>query len=89
MYYIAGGVLTVAYLGAGSAWMLLPRRGRDVVLGGLAVATIAAVVTVLLAPVDVPGLAAAHSGEPPKNGDMNTLPGGVSPTGGAMSFRIG
>src|SRR5439155_2931248 len=23
-YYLAGGVLTVAYLGAGSAWMLLP-----------------------------------------------------------------
>jgi hypothetical protein len=67
-YYIAGGVLTVAYLGAGSAWMLLPRRGRDVLLGGLAVATVAAVVTVLLAPVDVAGLAAAHSGQPPKNG---------------------
>jgi len=68
VYYIAGGVLTVAYLGAGSAWMLLPRRGRDILLGGLAVATIAAVVTVLLAPVDVAGLAAAHSGQPPKNG---------------------
>ena len=68
VYYIAGGVLTVAYLGAGSAWMLLPRRGRDLVLGGLAVATIAAIVTVVLAPVDVPGLAAAHSGQPPKNG---------------------
>ena len=68
VYYIAGGVLTVAYLGAGSAWMLLPRGGRDVLLGGLAVATVAAVVTVVLAPVDVPGLAAAHSGQPPKNG---------------------
>jgi cbb3-type cytochrome oxidase subunit 1 len=67
-YYIAGGVLTVAYLGAGSAWMLLPRRARDVLLGGLAVATVAAVVTVVLAPVDLPGLAAAHSGQPPKNG---------------------
>jgi hypothetical protein len=68
LYYIAGGVLTVAYLGAGSAWMLLPRRGRDLLLGGLAVATIAAIVTVVLAPVDVLGLAAAHSGQPPKNG---------------------
>jgi hypothetical protein len=67
-YYIAGGVLTVAYLGAGSAWMLLPRRGRDVLLGGLAVATVAAVATVVLAPVDVVGLAAAQSGQPPKNG---------------------
>jgi cbb3-type cytochrome oxidase subunit 1 len=67
-YYLGGGVLTVAYLGAGSAWLLLPRRGRDVLLGGLAVATVAAIVTVLLAPVDVAGLAAAHSGQPPKNG---------------------
>ncbi len=67
-YYVAGGVLTVAYLGAGSAWMLLPRRGRDVLLGGLAVATVAAIVTVVLAPVDVAGLGAAQSGQPPKNG---------------------
>ena len=28
-YYLAGGVLTVGYLGAGSAWLLLPRRARD------------------------------------------------------------
>jgi hypothetical protein len=67
VYYIAGGVLTVAYLGAGSAWMLLPRRGRDILMGGLAVATIAAVLTVLLAPVDVHGLAATQSGRPPAN----------------------
>jgi hypothetical protein len=67
-YYIAGGVLTVAYLGAGSAWMLLPRRGRDFLIGGLAVATVAAIATVLLAPVDVLGLAATHNGQPPKNG---------------------
>ncbi|MGZ4314588.1 MAG: hypothetical protein ACXVRS_02020 [Gaiellaceae bacterium] len=68
LYYIAGGVLTVAYLGAGSAWMLLPRRGRDLLVGGLAVATVAAITAVLLAPVDVHGLAAAHSGQPPANG---------------------
>jgi hypothetical protein len=68
LYYIAGGVLTVAYLGAGSAWMLLPRRGRDILLGGLAVATVAAITTVLLAPVDAHGLAATHSGQPPANG---------------------
>ncbi|MGB8004458.1 MAG: hypothetical protein WCF27_09390 [Gaiellaceae bacterium] len=68
LYYLAGGVLTVAYLGSGSAWLLLPRRGRDVLLGALVVATAAAIVTVLLAPVDVAGLAAAHRGEPPANG---------------------
>jgi hypothetical protein len=66
-YYLAGGVLTVVYLGTGSAWMLLPRRARDALLGALVVATIVAVVSVLLAPVDVGRLAAAPSGEPPAN----------------------
>ena len=41
-YYLAGGVLTVAYLGAGSAWLLLPSRAATGSLGGLAVATAAA-----------------------------------------------
>src|SRR5439155_20716562 len=41
-YYLTGGVLTVEYLGAGSAWLLLPRRGRDVLVGALAVATVCA-----------------------------------------------
>jgi hypothetical protein len=68
LYYLAGGVLTVAFLGSGSAWLLLPRRGRDVLLGALVAASAAAAVTVLLAPVDVQVLAAAASGEPPANG---------------------
>jgi hypothetical protein len=66
-YYLAGGVLTVVYLGSGSAWMLLPRRARDALLGALVVATIVAAVSVLLAPVDAGRLAAAPSGEPPAN----------------------
>ena len=37
-YYVCGGILTVSYLGAGSAWLLLPRRARDVMLGVLLVA---------------------------------------------------
>jgi len=69
-YYLAGGVLTVAYLGAGSAWLLLPRRARDVLVGGLVVATAAALVTVALAPVDVHALAATPSGRPPENGAL-------------------
>jgi hypothetical protein len=60
-------VLTVAYLGVGSAWLQLPRRGRDVLLGALAAATVAAVVTVALAPVDAERLASAASGRPPAN----------------------
>jgi hypothetical protein len=67
VYYVAGGVLTVAYLGAGSAWLLLPRRARDVMLGALGVATVAAMTSVLLAPVHTQTLAAAVSGAPPSN----------------------
>jgi hypothetical protein len=67
LYYLAGGVLTVSWLGAGSAWMLLPRRARDAMLGGLIVATLAAAVAVLLAPVHGDALAAAMAGRPPAN----------------------
>jgi hypothetical protein len=67
LYYLAGGVLTVAYLGAGSAWLLLPRRARDVMLGALLAATAAAVTAVLLAPVHAGVLAASPAGQPPPN----------------------
>jgi hypothetical protein len=70
LYYVTGGVLTVAYLGAGSAWLLLPRRGRDVLLGALGAATAAAVATILLAPVDTGILAGTTSGRPPANGAL-------------------
>ena len=69
-YYLAGGVLTVAYLGAGSAWLQLPRRARDLLAGGLAVATLGALLSVLLAPVHGSVLAAAASGRPPANGAL-------------------
>jgi hypothetical protein len=66
-YYVAGAVLTVAYLGAGSAWLVLPKRARDLLLGGLVIASLAAVVTVVLAPVDAASLAATPHGRPPSN----------------------
>jgi hypothetical protein len=66
-YYVAGAVLTVAYLGSGSAWLLLSRRARDVLLGALLSATAAAIVTVWLDPVNGPVLAATESGKPPAN----------------------
>ncbi|MEA2838512.1 MAG: hypothetical protein QOD89_3062 [Bradyrhizobium sp.] len=66
-YYLAGGVLAVAYLGAGAAWLHLPRRARDFLIGGLAVATVAAAISVLLAPVDGGSLAATTSARPPAN----------------------
>jgi hypothetical protein len=66
-YYLAGGVLTVAYLGAGSAWLLLRPRARDVMLGALAVGSIAAAASVWLAPVNAHVLATTASGRPPDN----------------------
>jgi hypothetical protein len=67
-YYLCGGVLTVGFLGAGSAWLHLPRRGRDAVAGALLVATVAATVTVAAAPVHADVLAATATGRPPANG---------------------
>jgi hypothetical protein len=66
-YYLCGGVLTVAFLGAGSAMLYLRARARDVLLGALAVAVVAATVTVALAPVDIHMLAATTIGRPPAN----------------------
>jgi cbb3-type cytochrome oxidase subunit 1 len=66
-YYLTGGVLTVAYLGAGSAWLLLPKRARDALVGGVVVATAAASVAVALAPVNESTLAATAHGRPPVN----------------------
>jgi hypothetical protein len=66
-YYLTGGVLTVAYLGAGSAWLLLPKRARDAMVGALVVATVAAAVAVSLAPVDGHVLSAATGARPPAN----------------------
>jgi hypothetical protein len=57
----------VAWLGAGSAWLQLPPRARDALLGGLLVATAAAGVAVALAPVHAGALAHAASGAPPAN----------------------
>jgi hypothetical protein len=67
LYYLAGGVLTVAYLGAGAAWLRLGGRSRDVLVGALAVATAAAAFSVLLAPVHAGVLAATPAGRPPAN----------------------
>jgi hypothetical protein len=69
-YYLCGGVLTVALLGAGSAMLQLRPRARDAVLGALAVAVVAATLTVALAPVDLHVLASTSVGRPPANGAL-------------------
>jgi hypothetical protein len=60
-------VLTVGLLGAGSAWLQLPRRSRDVMLGALVVTVVAATFAVALAPVDAASLARTALGRPPAN----------------------
>jgi len=65
-YYLFGGCLTVAFLGAGSAWLLLPRYRRPL-LGLVVVGVLGAAAAVLLAPVDGGALAATLSGRPPPN----------------------
>jgi hypothetical protein len=66
-YYLCGGVLTVALLGAGSALLQLRPRARDVLLGGLLAAAVAATVSIAIAPVDGHLLAAASPGGAPPN----------------------
>jgi len=79
VYYLAGGCLTVGFLGAGSAWLALPRDAALLVTGGLAVAVVGATVSVLAA--DLSSLA-AYGGhlKPPPN---DTL------TGHAFLWAIG
>ena len=69
-YYLCGGVLTVACLGAGSAWLQLPRARATRCSAALVVATVAAAVTVLLAPVDAAAL--ARDRERPPTGERRT-----------------
>jgi hypothetical protein len=66
-YYLCGGVLTVAWLGAGSAWLQLPRGARASLAGGLLVATVAAAISVAIAPVHGAAIAHAPNGAPPNN----------------------
>jgi hypothetical protein len=66
-YYLCGGVLGVAWLGGGSAWLMLPRRTLRPLAGALALASLAAVAAVLQAPVHAAALAHVPSGGPPVN----------------------
>jgi len=52
VYYLTGACLCVALLGAGSAFLALPRTLALIIFGMTITATIGATVTVLIAPVD-------------------------------------
>ncbi len=68
VYYLTGACLCVALLGAGSAFLALPRSVALVVLGATATACVGAAVSVILAPVDTQLLAAAEGlGAPPND----------------------
>ena len=72
IYYLCGGILTVAFLGLGSAWLHLPRAWALVALGALLTAVPAAAITVLSADVDV-ALLATGGLEPPPNDALDGL----------------
>jgi hypothetical protein len=59
-FYLLGGILGVAYLALGTAYLMLPRRPADGVAIGLAVLTVASAVAVALAPVDAAQLTTAR-----------------------------
>ena len=57
VYYLTGACLCVALLGAGSAFLALPRTLALIIFGMTITATIGATVTVLIAPVDASAFA--------------------------------
>ena len=67
VYYLAGGCLTVGFLGTGSAWLALPRDAALVVTGALAVAAVGATVSVLVADLEPLGAYGAHLKPPPND----------------------
>jgi hypothetical protein len=67
LYYLLGGVLAVALLGLGSAWLHLPRSWALVLTGAVAACVPAAAITVLAASVDQSALGVAHLRPPPND----------------------
>jgi hypothetical protein len=67
VYYLAGGCLTVGFLGAGSAWLALPRDAALLMTGALAVAAVGATVSVLVAELHPLGAYGTHLKPPPND----------------------
>jgi hypothetical protein len=67
VFYLAGACLCVAALGAGSAFLALPRALAYVVLGAAGTAAIAASVAVIGAPVDLDAIRATSGLAAPPN----------------------
>jgi hypothetical protein len=67
IYYLTGACLCVAVLGAGSAFLALPRTLALIIFGMTVSASIGATVTVLIAPVDTSAFAALHGLAAPPN----------------------
>jgi len=67
IYYLTGACLCVAVLGAGSAFLALPRTLALIIFGMTFSASIGATVTVLIAPVDTSAFAALQGLAAPPN----------------------
>jgi hypothetical protein len=67
VYYLTGACLCVAVLGAGSAFLALPRTLALIVFGMTITAVVGATVTVLIAPVDAAAFATLTGQTAPPN----------------------
>jgi hypothetical protein len=67
VYYLTGACLCVAVLGAGSAFLALPKSVALIVFGMTLTAVVGATVTVLIAPVDLVQIASVSGLEAPPN----------------------
>ncbi len=67
IYYLAGGCLAVALLGAGSIWRVIGSQQRAALAGALCVALPAAAISVMVAETDPALLVGATTGGPPVN----------------------
>ena len=62
VWYLCGAVLTAAYLGMGTVYLLFPGRGAHVTMAILSMASVFAVYKVIASPVDLSGLTLPLSG---------------------------
>ncbi len=67
IYYLTGAVLCVGLLGAGSAFLALPRTIALIVFGMTLTAVVGATVTVLIAPIDSTALTSLNGLQTPPN----------------------
>ncbi|MBI2858801.1 MAG: hypothetical protein HYX90_06965 [Chloroflexi bacterium] len=62
LWYLSGAILSAAYLGMGTVYLLFPGKGANIVMGLLLLASVYAAYRVAVAPVDVSTMSLPMSG---------------------------